>query len=253
MVVDPSAAPLLEQLAAQYHTHHSYLSLEVSERGTEAALGAVAGGQADLALIERDLEPAEALDTATWKAGLRAWPIGRGALAIIVHPSNPVQGLSRADLEKAFSGVARNWAGLGGQDRTLRLVTREAGAPTRLLLEREILRGSPVAGSAVVMPSDRAVAEYVAAHPEAIGYVAAPWAGREVKAIAVDGALPSPAAVAGDDYPLTYPLVLVTPAAFSGKAKGLVDYCLGQEGQAIVGQSHAPLAQERGRPGNPGR
>ncbi len=244
VVVDPSAAPLLAQLASQYRLHHSYVSLEVSERNTDRALGALIDGEADLALIERDLEPAEALDTATWKVRLRAWPIGRGALAVVVHPSNPVQGLSRSGLQQAFNGAARNWASLGGEDRALRLVTREASATARELLEREVLQGSPVAGSAVVMPNDQALADYVAAHPEAIGCLATPLTGGGVKAIAVDGTLPNAGTLAAGRYPLTYPLALVTPSAFSSKAKGFVDYCLSREGQAIVSQAYAPLEQE---------
>lgn len=241
IAVDPSAAPLLQQLAAQYRVDHSYVSVQVSERGPEGALGAIVEGAADLALIERNLEPAEALDAATWKAGLRAWSIGRGALAVVVHPSNPVQGLSRAGLQAALSGAARNWSDLGGEDRTVKLVTRETTAPSRALLEQQVLQGATLAGSAVVMPSDQAVAEYVAAHPEAVGCLAAPWASADVKAIAVDDALPNPAAVAAGRYALIYPLLLVTPSAVSSKAKGFIDYCLGPEGQAVVGRAYVPL------------
>jgi phosphate transport system substrate-binding protein len=241
MAVTSSAAPLVEQLSAGYQAGHSYLQIETLEHSADGALQAVAEGEADLAVVERDLEAAEALDPETWKPRLRAWPIGRGGLVVVVHPSNPVRGLSLAELQQVFAGNARRWTDLGGEDRTLRLVTREAGAPLRLLMEREVLQGSPLAGTAVVMPNDQAVASYVAEQPEAIGYLSASWVTTAVKALAVDGAWPDPASVAAGHYPLTYPLVVVTPTAISGKAKGFVEYCLGEEGQQAMGERYAPL------------
>lgn len=244
VVVPSSAAPLFEQLGSHYGAHRSYMQIETRERNAAAALKAVAAGDADLALIERSLDPAEALDPETAKPHLRAWPAGTGALAIIVHPANPVHSLTLAHVQSAFAGVERRWSGLGGEDRAVQLVSREAGAPLREALERVALQGGSVAGTAVVMPSDEAVASYVAAHPEAIGYVGAAWAVEGVRAVAVDGAPCEPAAVAVGRYPLTYPLVIVTPTAISGKAKDLVDFVYGQEGQAILARSYAAPQEE---------
>ncbi len=240
--VEPATATMFGRLAAEHGRQHSYLNLEVGERSAASALQAVINGEAGLALIERDLEPEEELDPETLKPRLRAWPIGRGALVFIVHPSNPVTDLSREQLQRVFTGVERRWTGLGGEDRTLRLVTREEGAPLRVLLEREVLQSGRLSGSAVVMPNDEAVAEYVAETPEAIGYLSAAQAsGQNVRVLAVDGVQPDLSAKAIGAYPLTYPLVFVTPIAVSGKAKGLIDLSLSPQGQAIVGSAYAPL------------
>lgn len=235
-----SLTPLVERLASVYHARYDYVTVETSERGAEAALKAVAEGEADLAFIERDLAPAEAINPATGKAWLRAWPAATGALAIVVHPSNPVQGLTQDQVRQAFAGTQRRWSSLGGMDRTVQVVSREIGAPLRDALEQEALRGSRVIGTAVVMPTDAAVAEYVAEHPEAIGYMSAAWPAEGVRALAVDGAPPDPDAVAAGRYPLSYPLVVVTPTAISGKAKAFVDFINSHEGQAILDESYAP-------------
>lgn len=239
VIVAPSAAPLFALLSERYRARRSYVTIEASERGAEAALQAILAGDADLALIERALDPAEALDPETGRPRLRAWPVGTGAIAIIVHPENPVSHLTLDQVRRAFAGVERNWAGLGGEDRTLRLVSREAAAPLRQALERQALRGLTVAGTAIVMPNDRAVAGYVATHPEAIGHVAATWVGEGVKPVTVDGAVCEPAAVAAGAYPLTYQLFLVAPSAISSKAKDLVDFIYGPDGRAFLGHGYA--------------
>jgi len=239
VVVPSSLSPLFAQLSERYRASHSYLTIETHERNAPAALQAVASGAADLAFIERALDPAEALDPETMRARLRGWPVGTGALAIIVNPANPVSNLTLDQVRRAFAGVESNWANLGGEDLTLRLVSREAGAPLRTSLEQQALRGGAIAGTAVVMPDDQAVADYVATHPEAIGYVAATWVGEGIKALTIDGARCEPAAVASGAYPLAYPLVIVTPTAISGKAKELIDFVYGPDGRAILGQSYA--------------
>ncbi len=239
VAVAPSAAPLVRQLGDLYHARHSYATVETFERSADGALKAVAGGEADLAVIEHALDPADALDPQTGKPHLRAWPLATGAIAVVVNPANPVEDVTADALRQAFGGVERRWTGLGGVDRTVQLVSREPEAPLRLVFEREVLQGTRLAGSAVVMPSDQDVADYVAAHPEALGYLSAAWAGAGVKAVAIDGARPEPTAVVAG-YPLTYPLVIVAPTALSGKAKSLIDFALSEEGQAVVAQSYGP-------------
>jgi len=239
VAVAPSAAPLLDELGAHYRARHSYVTLEPLELGAANAIRALRNGTADLAFVERTLDPAETLDPETGRERLTVWPLATGALAVVVHPSNPVPGLTLEQLQGALTGSVRRWSELGGEDRTIGLVCREPGAPLRDAFERG-LGGTRVIGSAVVMPGDEAIADYVASHPGAIGYISAPWAGEQVKVLALDGALPDVATVAEGRYPLTYPLLLVTPSAISSKAKAFVDYVYSHEGQGMVRQSYAP-------------
>ncbi len=241
LVTVPSARPLADRLGSGYGKRQPAVRVEVSEAGPEAALAAVAGGQADLALVDYSLDPAESRDPETGRRDLRAWPIASDGLAVVVHPTNPVQRLSSDQIALAFEGIERQWSGLGGGEGTLRLVSREAGAPARLTFEANMLHDAPLSGLAVVMPGDEAVADYVASHPDAIGYLSMAWLRPGVRAIAVDGVLPSPATVASGAYPLAYPLALVTHTGAATKCRSFVDYVLSRSGQAILSQLYAPL------------
>ena len=46
-------------------------------------------------------------------------------LAIVVHPGNPVDSLTTAQLARLFAGEIRNWRELGGQDLPVRLHARD--------------------------------------------------------------------------------------------------------------------------------
>jgi hypothetical protein len=50
-----------------------------------------------------------------------------GALAVIIHPSNPLTELSRSELRMILSGQVNNWSQLGGPDVPLELMASGAG------------------------------------------------------------------------------------------------------------------------------
>lgn len=238
LIVVPSTGPLAGQFAKEYGARERYVRLEVSEGSAEQALAAVVTGQADLALIERAPERAELLDSEHGRPRLRAWPLASDHVAIVVHPSNPVQSLRAAELRRIFEGLERRWSSLGGTDESIQLVSREPGAPARIVFERAILRGSRLAGTAVVMPGDQAVADYVAKHPAAIGYLSSAWVGDAVKAIALDTAL-SGSTAAGTDS-LSHPLVIVTRLGPAAKVRAFVGFCHSRAGRDIVAKLYAP-------------
>lgn len=235
-----SESRLLTELAREYSVRETPVHLEVSEGSTSQALDAVTNGRADLALIDRDLDPAEKINPADGRPVLRAWTIGLDGVAIVVHPSNPAQTLTRAQLREIFSGRERRWARVGGPELTIQVVSREAGAPLRAAFEQAVLQGDPVARTAVVMPGDRAVAEYVASHPEAIGYLSMGLLSDGIKALGVDGVLPAPETLARRTYPLSLPLVVVTRSAIATKTRLFIDYILDPQGQEVVGAFVGP-------------
>ena len=239
VIVPPAAAPLMEKLAAAYRSRRSYVQFEISKANAPAALAAVAAHEADLAIVERALEPAELLNPEDARPSLTAWPLALDGLAVIVNPSNPLTSLTRPQLRQIFEGLEQRWSALGGPDTAIRLVSREPGAVARLSFEEGILQGGRLAGTAVIMPSDQAVADYVAKHPEAIGYVSMAWVQAGVKAIGLDGTLPTPGTVARGSYPLRHPLVIVTPVAVADKARAFIDFVRG-DGRNIVAERYAP-------------
>jgi len=240
VVTAPSAAPLVRQLAQRYQELRSYVTVQIDEAPAEAALEEVAMRRADLALVERDPRADELVSPEHGRRWLTAWPLASDGVAVVVHPSNPIQALGKADLDRLYEGLERRWERLGGLDAPVELVSREPGAPARIAFERYFLDGKPVAGAAVIMPGDRAVADYVAAHAGAIGYLSLAWVQGNVKVIAVDGVSPTAAAIAGGRYPLSHPLVLVTRTGMASKTRAFLDFAQGAEGQGIVGRMYAP-------------
>ena len=240
MVAAPSAASLATQVADSYTAQHSYVQMKESEDAASEALAAVVAGQADLAIIERPLQPAETLNPVTGQRQLWSWPIARAGIAIIVHSSNPIASLTMKQLQGAFTGSEADWQALGGAPGPVQLVIREPGSAAGDAFEQGVLQGQRGAGTAIVMPNDQAVADYVSRNPGAIGYVSMGALPKGVKVIGIDNVLPLPAEVAEGRYPLSHPLFLVARSPLATRAWSMVTYLLSPEGQAVIAQSCAP-------------
>ena len=247
---------VLEELGRQFTRQHPNVLVNVGGGGsalgeTRTVYGRVTLGASTL--IAEDL-------AGTAPAPLVRIPIGVDGIAIVVHSSNPVAGLTTQQLQDAYSGRILDWQEVGGDEGEIMLISREDGSGTRRTFESRVMGETAVALTAVVMPTSQDVAEYVAQNPLAIGYVSAaylagalgpdpsvaltptplptPPAGTPVRALAIDGALPTDEAVNSQQYPLVQPLFLVSRGEPRGWARQFVDFALSPAGQAIVDHYH---------------
>lgn len=228
-------SPLVSELAAAFDASFPSISLDVTDGGTQFGLDALRAGEVDLALASS--LPAE-LDS-----GLRATAIARDGIAIIVHPTNPVDGLGLLQLQDLFGGRIYEWQGVGGQPAQgiIQPVSREMGSGTRAAFEAMVMGDRAVTSLAIVAPSSQAVVDYVAEHPDAIGYVSMAYASSEVKMLKVEGELPTPQSSGQGSYPLTRELWLISSDPPSSAVQQFLRFVLQAVGQQIVGRSYGRI------------
>lgn len=228
-------SPLMTDLVTAFAEQSPLIGLEVVGRGTQHGLEALRAGGADLAMVS--WLPADL--GSEW----RATAIARDGIAIIVHPSNPVEGLGLLQLQDLFSGRVYEWHGVGGRaaQDPVQPVSREEGSGTRAAFEALVMEERAVTPLAVVAPSSQAVVEYVAAHPESIGYVSMGHVTPEVKVLSLEGELPTPETTGRASYPLTRELWLVMAEPVSPAVEGFVRFALNPAGQQIVGRRYGRI------------
>jgi len=227
-----SMQPLLEELARAYSERHRHVTIEVEGGGSRLGMELARERRVDLGASSRP--PSE--EGPSVAAPLWSTPIALDGIAIIVHPRNPVEELTMPQVRDIFSGRILSWEEVGGRAGEIVVVSREEGSGTREAFERMAMGGRRVIPTAVVMPGSVAVVEYVADHPEAIGYVSMGHLSPQVKALAIEGVVPTPGSVEGGEYPLIRPLFLVAAEEPTGEARAFVDFALSPAGQAIVGE-----------------
>ena len=248
-----SMALALQELAGEFTRQHPNVFITLGGGGsalgeTRTAEGRVTlGASTHMAGAGNDDETKPA---ATVAPPLVRIPIGIDGVAVVVHSSNPVTGLTLQQLQEIYGGRILDWQEVGGNAGEILLISREDGSGTRSVFESRVMGEMPVSLTAVVMPTSKDVAEYAAQNPFAIGYVssaylsAAATASPEaapasaIRALAIGGALPTDAAVKSQEYPIIQPLFLVSQGEPRGWARQFVDFALSPAGQAIVDRYH---------------
>ena len=227
--------PVLRELGDTYQSLHPNVLVEV--RGGDSAAGqrAMASGDADIAAISwRDPEEKA-------PAGVQFVPVARDAVALIVHRSNHLGGLTLLQVRSIYRGEILDWGAVGGPSIETLVVSREDGSGTRRAFDTLVMGGEQVTLNALVMPSTQSMVGYVASHIPAIGYVSMDAVTDTVRALPVEGIFPTTANVRAGAYHLTRLLYLCTASPAPPDAQSFVDFVLSPAGQAIVARHHVPL------------
>ena len=185
-------------------------------------------GACQMGGVARDVNP-EYLDQ-----GVVPTMIGKDAIAVIVHESNPVKDLTPEQLHGIFTGKITNWSEVGGPDLAIKPLIVKKGSATRKVFRKVILGEDDYAGAKVVTP-DAKIVSTVARDPAAIGQISLAFVqgNAKVAAIAVGG---QAASVDNSSYPITRPLFLTTNGTPTPEVQAFLDWALSPEGQAVVKQ-----------------
>ena len=91
-----------------------------------------------------------------------------------------------------------------------------------------------VRSDALMQASNQAIASTVAKTPGAIGYVGLGYLSSQVKALTLDGVMPSRETVLNNKYKLSRPLFMYANGTPQGVIKDFLDFVLSAEGQKLV-------------------
>lgn len=221
-----SITPFAEHLAERYYEQHPGNTINIQGLGSSAGVQAAANGTVEIGMSSRHLEEAEAGE-------LEAIEIARDALAIIVHPTNPINNLSTEQVRSIFTAEINNWSSLGGSDRPIVVVTREAGSGTYGAFEELVMNDELPSPAALRQGSNGAVRQIVATNSDAIGYISLGIVDPSVKPVGIDGVQASADAVQSGTYTLVRPFLFVRrkDTTLSPLAASFLSYVLSAEGQ----------------------
>lgn len=234
-----STAPMVESLAKEYMKTNPDCIIKVSGGG-DVGWKAFLSNESDVVMASRRILEEER--EAAVKAGLDTQEkfIGWGAIAIIVHPSNPLNELTTGQVRDIFVGRTANWSEVGGANRAVSVLNGPQGESATVdYFERYFLEW-PISPTAAVKDSFESVIETVAGEPDFVGYVRL----RNLEQLKQDGAKPrikalsikrdekssavSPSreTVANGAYPLVRPYYMyIDGNAPKGYLKAFVEFC----------------------------
>jgi len=221
-----SVQPYAEILEEHYHTIHPDSVIDIQGGGSSAGITATLSGTADVGMSSRALKEK---DGELWSV-----EIAKDGLAIIIHPRNPIENLTKQQLQDIYSGKITNWNEIGGVDRKIHLINREEGSGTRSAFEDLAMDEVPTTLKAIVQDSNGAVKQIVCQNENAIGFISLGLVDDTVKNVSINGIAPTHDNVVKDVYKLYRPFLFVASKEPEGPAKQFIDFVLSKEGQEIL-------------------
>lgn len=228
VVGSTSVQPFAEILAEEYMAHHSGKKIYVQGGGSSAGIQAVRTGAAHIGMSSRRLMGNE--------ENLIDVLIAYDAIAVIVHPKNPLTNLSREQIRQIFSGKVTNWQGVGGWNKAITLVTREEGSGTREAFQNLLMGKTEISLGALVQDSNGAIRQVVKDDPKAIGYISLGLVNDQVKSLAIDGIEANIENINHGRYKIVRPFLFVFTKEPGGLAKSFLDFVLSPDGQKLLVQ-----------------
>ncbi len=235
--------------AERYHASYPDVSVQVLGGGAGVGIASLTDGNCDMANSSRDISPKEA-ETIRAKRGTDPVEhiVGFDALAIYVHPDNPIQSISLEELAEIFGdgGSITRWPQLGiahqsqGHDEIVRLGRQNSSGTYTYFREAVLGKKRDFKLGSVDRSGSKDLVDLVSRTPLAIGYSGMGYAVPGVKMLPVSkrkgepGVAPTVANARNQSYPLTRALQIYSAGELQGPAADYMEWIMSPPGQEIV-------------------
>ncbi len=224
----------MKELAAAYERHFG-VHFILEGGGATKGIRRVHNREVDIGGSCRNKIPG-----APEERGVRMSPVAWDALVVMVHPDNPVNDISLAQLKAVFEGKITNWKDLGGPDHPIELLVRQGkisgvGRTLRLLVwgdPDQVFKGTET------FPSSGPLEKAVEKRPWALGVSGISSARkRKVKLLSLEGKAPTYENIRKGDYLLYRPLYITYLPSHNPKIKEIrrfIAFAHSLEGRRII-------------------
>lgn len=239
IVVDGSTTvgPIAKSFAEFYMKNHPSVNITVGESGSGNGAKSLLNGTCDIATMSRAMKPEERDAGAAKGIQVAEHVIAMDGIAVVVHPGNPVKGLTKQQVKEVYMGEIQNWKDVGGPDLKIVVIGRDTNSGTYESFQTLVMKSDNVTDRAEVCGSNGQIRQRVMTTPGAIGYVGLAFL-ENVKPLEVDGVLPTPETIKTKQYPVSRPLFMYTngePPSGTPKAEYLGLYKT-DDGKKIINE-----------------
>jgi len=232
--------------AEQYQKLHPEVRISVTGGGSGTGISSLINNTVDLANASRRIK-SEEIESAN-KNGVEPieYVVARDAIAVIVHPDNPINQLTLQEVSDIYKGKIDNWIQLGGENRPIVRLSRETNSGTHVYFLEEVIRlgnsddKTIFSANTLLLPSSEGIIAEVRANRNAIGYDGLGYITEEVKVLGIarevgeDYIFPTLSTVNDNLYAISRNLYIYAPGTPPTFVKEYLDWIISSEGQKIV-------------------
>src|SRR5438552_17653863 len=203
---DTLGAKLVPQLAEQFKAQTPGTTIDIAAEGSTTGIAAIIDGTAQIGMSSRRAKPAEIAAASAKGVNMKPTIVAYDGVGVIVNAANPIKGLTKKQVEQIFTGDITDWSGVGGSGGKISIYTRNTSSGTYSDFKELAMKKRDYASGSQKMAGNEQIAAEVGKNPNGVGYVGMAYTkAGGVKALPVDGAVPSAKSVQAHSYPYWRP------------------------------------------------
>jgi phosphate transport system substrate-binding protein len=226
--------PIAQATAEAFMDKHDNINISVRGGGSGVGIASLQNGTVQIANASRKIKSKELSACRAKGIDPRGYAVANDGIAMVLHPSNKVAALTTAQIKDIYTGKIKNWSQVGGGNLPIVIVSRDVASGTFEVFNDKALKNAKVDASAQMLASNNAVVSTVEQTPGGIGYAGLGYLNDTVKAVTVNGIMPTEKTVKDGSYPLSRKLYMYTNGKASGNVGAYIGFIQGPEGQKIV-------------------
>ncbi len=241
MAGSTTVLPVAVRAAEKFMAVHPGINITINPGGSGVGAKSLGNGLVDIGMISRHITDEEIKNFP--KIDFNVHVIGRDAVACVISSEiydAGVKKLSREQIQKIYTGEIDNWKKVGGPDKSIFVIDKEAHRGTRHVFMAYIFgdENARTRGADLISGSNNEEQTKIALSDTAIGMLSHAWINKDVKGVGIEvnGPViePSIKNIKNGSYPISRNLSLITDGEPAGFAKEFIQYILSLEGQKIV-------------------
>ena len=231
-----TVGPIADEFTSVFKKLHPGVTITVKKTGSGDGIAALIDGRCDIATSSRFLKPEEFKKAVEKGVVPVAHAIAMDGVCIVVHPSNPVKGLTTELVKGVYSGKVTNWKELGGADMPIVIISRDSSSGTYESFTHFVMGKDKMADKVEYVNSNPQAHSRVSTTEGAIGYVGLGFVDEKVKALKMNGVAPNRKTIQSGQYPFSRPLFLFTNGYpnLGSIVHAFCSFYLSEKGQEII-------------------
>jgi phosphate transport system substrate-binding protein len=232
---DTLGAKLVPMLSEEYRASNPGISFEIAAEGSTTGIAAITDKTAQIGMSSRRARSTEMSGAAAKGVTLKPVIVCYDGMAVIVNENNPIKSLTKRQVEQIFAGDVNDWSAVGGNPGKFSIYTRNTSSGTYSDWKDLAMKKRDYAPSSQKMAGNEQIAAEVGKNPNGIGYVGVAYIEAPgVKAVPIDGHMPTKEEVLKKTYPYARPNFYYTNGEPSGEAAKFIEFTLSDAGQRVV-------------------
>lgn len=233
--------PAVSVASEIYRAKNPDISIIVNAGGSGVGINQLGEGKIDLGMASRDISQSEKDQFPN--AMFKEISIGKDAVVPVISSEifeAGITALRLSDIGAIYTGAIQNWKELGGPDKEILVIDKEASRGTRHVFMKNVLgdKKAKAPGADLILGSNNEEQTALSQSDAAIGMLSHAWLNEEVKGLHIiienDTIAPTLDNIRNGSFPITRDLNIITSGEPSKAVNQFVAFLLSPEGQQIV-------------------